>query len=171
MTIRAKVASVLSDSELVFNVGSGRGVHEDDVATVFRQIPISDPDSHEDLGQIRRPVVRCRVTEVQQRMCVGTVLDTVPSAEQAPASGTGYATLFNTLLGTPRTQTKRVTSAAGHADAKTVVVGVGWEAELEPAEGGARAAIVAGGGRAKREAPATQRRKSSRRSTNADSSS
>ena len=45
MTITALVARIISDREAALNVGSEHGVKIGDVATVYREIVVTDPES------------------------------------------------------------------------------------------------------------------------------
>jgi hypothetical protein len=54
VSIEARVATVLSKREVAFNVGTDRGVQEDDLATVIRMLEVTDPESEGSLGFVRR---------------------------------------------------------------------------------------------------------------------
>lgn len=72
--IRGKVARILNSREVALNIGSRDGVGVDmyfDILDPEMQ-DISDPDSEEVLGSIRRPKVRVRVTWVDDRLSVAT---------------------------------------------------------------------------------------------------
>jgi hypothetical protein len=71
--IIAKVATIISDSILALNVGSDKGVAEDDKAFVMRAIKVQDPDTSEELGTVRVSVLALRVNHVQPKLCTAYV--------------------------------------------------------------------------------------------------
>lgn len=68
--IRAKIAQVLSDSELVINVGKADGVTFDMKFNISEIIEIKDPDSTKVLGAVECPIVFFKVWEVQENLTV-----------------------------------------------------------------------------------------------------
>jgi hypothetical protein len=71
----AKVASVISESQAAFNVGSSRGVAEGNTAIVQQPVTIVDPDTNEELGTVLVPTVTLTITLVDERYSIGTVAD------------------------------------------------------------------------------------------------
>jgi hypothetical protein len=74
--IPAKVATIISNSLLALNVGSDRGVADDDKVYVMRTINVEDPDTHEKLGSVAVSVLSLRVTHVQPKLCTAVVTST-----------------------------------------------------------------------------------------------
>ena len=68
--IRAKVAQVLSDNELVINVGKADGVTFDMEFNITEIIEIKDPDTTKVLGAVEWPIVFLKVWEVQENLTV-----------------------------------------------------------------------------------------------------
>lgn len=84
MTVEGRVATVLNDREIAFNVGQADGVRVDDIARVVVRQAIKDPGTGESLGIVTRVIARFRVVEVQERLCVGQTIDAVaPDSEFA----------------------------------------------------------------------------------------
>ena len=75
--IRGKVASLLPPREIAINKGYANGVTEGmyfDVMSLDSG-EIKDPDTNEVLGSIKRTKVRVRVTEVQEKLAVGSTYE------------------------------------------------------------------------------------------------
>ena len=68
--IRAKVAQVLSNNELVINVGKADGVTYDMEFNITEIIEITDPDTSKVLGVVEWPIVFLHVWEVQENLTV-----------------------------------------------------------------------------------------------------
>lgn len=73
--VEAKVAAVLSESKLAFNIGSDAGVKTGGRALVQRRVTVTDPDTQEELGTVMITVLTLRITQVEPRFCVGDVTD------------------------------------------------------------------------------------------------
>ena len=71
--IVAKVATVISESEVAFNVGSESGVKINYSATIQRPVRIEDPDTHEELGTVLVPALKLKVSLVADKYSVGVV--------------------------------------------------------------------------------------------------
>lgn len=71
--LSAKIAEVLSKSEIVINIGEDHGVEQGNTVEVNREIEIFDPDSMESLGSIKRTVLALRVVEVQSRLSIARI--------------------------------------------------------------------------------------------------
>lgn len=112
MAVTAKVAEVLPPYEVVISAGSDQGVRKGDLAIIYRYLPIEDPDSGDDLGALRRRVVRLRVFDVEPRFSVARTLQ--------PANP-------STSLATPR---RRVTSRPSETDRYTLFVKIGDEVDI-----------------------------------------
>ena len=72
--IRGKVARVLNKREIAINIGANHGVTIGmyfDVMDV-NETDIIDPDTNEVLGSIERPVVRVKVTHIQEKLSVAS---------------------------------------------------------------------------------------------------
>jgi hypothetical protein len=83
VTIAGKVATILSDHEVAFNVGSEKGVRSGGIATVSRVVEIRDPDTRDKLGEILVPKMRFKITIVEPLMSVGQSYESV-SRESPP---------------------------------------------------------------------------------------
>ncbi len=68
--IRGKVAQVLDDIELVFNIGTSDGVTVGMTFDILDTIQIKDPDTSKVLGKITRPRISFEVFEVQEKLSV-----------------------------------------------------------------------------------------------------
>ncbi len=125
MTVKAKVARVLSDYEVAFNVGANAGLSVGDVATVYGYVDVNDPDTKEELGRVRRPRVKLRVIEVEPGFSVGQ------TTEWASSSGGDQSTVFHLALGLDRVRQK-VTGNPSEQNRVTVYLRAGDEVEIEP---------------------------------------
>jgi hypothetical protein len=109
MSIAGKVAEILSNYEVAFNVGSNDGVVKDDIATVSQLVDVRDPDTDEVLGTVLVPRMRFKITYTQPRMSVGYSYESV-------SKDAGTATLaFATMLNSPRA-IRRVVRDRGDED-------------------------------------------------------
>ena len=72
--IRGKVARVLNRREIAINIGSNNGVTIGMYFDVMNanETDIIDPDTNEVLGSIERPIVRMKVTHVQESLSVAS---------------------------------------------------------------------------------------------------
>lgn len=75
---KGKVATLISDSELAFNVGSTSGVQPNDMVTLFERIEIKDPDSGSVLGSVRIPRINLKVNILGEAFGTGLVVDREP---------------------------------------------------------------------------------------------
>lgn len=122
MAIEAKIAHVLTNFEVAFNVGAEAGVEEGGTAWIFRDTEVTDPDTGEPLGVVRRPQIQFRITEVQPKLCVGTTVGQVRKAEATNP--------FSILQEAP--QRVRVTTDPASRDYRTRVISLGAHVEIEP---------------------------------------
>lgn len=69
-SIHGKVARVLNDRELVFNIGSKDGVALGMFFDVLdpKGTDIKDPETGELLGSVNRPKIRVKITSVQEKL-------------------------------------------------------------------------------------------------------
>ena len=72
-SISAKVAAIITESQVAFNIGSDVGVKIGDTATYYESMTIKDPDSHETLGTIGVERLRFRIDHVQEKLSTGAV--------------------------------------------------------------------------------------------------
>lgn len=77
ITIAAKVAQVVSSTQLAFNVGTNKGVSTGDTVTLYRIVEVTDPDSGDILGSVRVPRLNLRVSLVDKKFCIADVTDQV----------------------------------------------------------------------------------------------
>ena len=70
--IEGKVAGVLTERELVINIGTSSGVHEGMIFKVLSNEPteVRDPITNDLLGVIDREKVRVRATEVEEKFAI-----------------------------------------------------------------------------------------------------
>ncbi len=122
MSIDARVATVLSRRDVAFNAGSDQGVEEGDIATVVQQTEVTDPETRESLGLVRRAAVRLRIIEVQPKLSVGRTYETI--RPQSAFGGITFAVDQEIV---------QVTGSASGADYRTVQVRPGDEVEIEHA--------------------------------------
>jgi hypothetical protein len=120
MTIRAKVAKVISEYEAALTAGSEQGVKPGDIATIFREIEVTDPDSGEPLGTVERPAVRLEIIEVRPKMSVGQTYETVAQKE-----GDIFDVFFR-----QGTQRIRLTETEQTVDRRTVLISGNMPAEI-----------------------------------------
>jgi hypothetical protein len=123
MAIDARIAQVISPYEVAFNAGDEAGVHVNDNAWIFRDTEITDPDSGEPLGTVRRPSLRFRIIEVQPKLSVGTTVGTVRKPQPSPLLALQEAA-----------ERIRITTDRKDADYKTRVVELGAHVEIFPPE-------------------------------------
>ena len=65
-----KVATIVSPRQIAINVGANKEVKQGDLVTVYNRIDVSDPVSHEDLGDVLITKVKLRITVVYARFSV-----------------------------------------------------------------------------------------------------
>jgi len=128
MAIKGKLATILSNYEVAFNVGSNEGVQEDDIATVFREVDVNDPDTGENLGKVLVPRIRFKIRLTQNRMSVGRSYESVvkPSQEEDNEIPTVRFWVF-----TSRGTTKKVTDNVLEEDWATVYISPGDPVQIE----------------------------------------
>ena len=74
--IEGKVANILNKRELVMNVGRKDGVKEEMKFKVVYNVPVKDPDTGEDLGEINREKIRVEVFQVEERFSLARTYET-----------------------------------------------------------------------------------------------
>jgi hypothetical protein len=124
MAVDAKVAKVISSHEVAFNAGSDQGVEIDDIAAIVTVIDITDPDTGEKLGAVRRPLIRFTISTVGDKFSVGRSMDLATATD-------AFSGLFTTTSPTLKT----VTGIRSEAGRSTIYVEPGMEARItKPAE-------------------------------------
>ncbi len=119
-SIEATVAEVLPPYEVVLNVGQRDAVVKGALVTVWRTLDVADPSTRAVIGRVRRPKMRFRVSEVQERLSVAESIEF-------------YASPLAALLRPPvRRERKQVVKANASADAKTTAIQLGDEATIVP---------------------------------------
>ena len=131
MTITALVARIISDREAALNVGSEHGVKIGDVATVYREIVVTDPESREEIGIVKRPAVRLQIVEVQDRLSVGQTFETLP-AKREDVRENAIISPLAAALGAMLQTVVRLTENPDAADKWTILVLKGWETVIDP---------------------------------------
>jgi hypothetical protein len=79
--VYAKIATVLSGTMVVFNIGAAGGVSIGDEASIYRDTEVFDPDSRESLGTVREVRLKFEVVHVQEKLAVGMLSDHFPQAK------------------------------------------------------------------------------------------
>ncbi|HEX5117112.1 MAG TPA: hypothetical protein VFW65_18115 [Pseudonocardiaceae bacterium] len=118
--IVAKVAALVSDTQLAINAGTDQGVKEGYTAYLFRTVTVNDPDTQEDLGSVRLVKLNLRVSHVQKKLCVAAVTDFETKADPFPES-----------IASVRSRKRVTTSRASQVDGRVVLVRVGEEVILK----------------------------------------
>ena|SRR5256885_13854067 len=70
-----KVATIVSPRQIAINVGANKEVKQGDLVTVYNRIDVSDPVSHEDLGDVLITKVKLRITVVYARFSVAETFE------------------------------------------------------------------------------------------------
>ncbi len=70
MSIEAKVATILSSYEAALSKGTSDGVQIGDVATIYELVTITDPDTGEPLGAVKKPRLKMEITDAQEKFSV-----------------------------------------------------------------------------------------------------
>jgi len=91
--VTAKVADILTLSEVALNVGSDLGVKKGDDAAIYEHREIKDPDTKEVLGSVRIRKLRLKITSTQNKMSTAVVTS---YQEQANAGNLVSAALVRT---------------------------------------------------------------------------
>jgi hypothetical protein len=120
MAIKAKIANVLTNYDVAFNAGADAGVTEGAIAMTFRETEVTDPDTGELLGVVRRPQFRFRITEVQPKFSIGTTIGSVRKPSQS------------IFLPTEPSERVRVTTEKEKADYRTWFISLGRDVEIVP---------------------------------------
>lgn len=122
-TISAKLAQIVTPTQLAFNAGTEKGVTKGDSVTLYKYVDVTDPDSGDILGTVRVPRLYLKVSFAEEKFCVADVTDTV--------SDSPYA-----ILAMGRSVKKvSTTPAINHSDAgEVVVVNIGEEAVIRHTE-------------------------------------
>lgn len=71
--ITAKIAAILSPSEVALNVGGNSGVEKDDTGYVYETREIRDPDTKEALGEVRLRKLDLLISSVQEKLSIAVV--------------------------------------------------------------------------------------------------
>ena len=124
MSIEAKVAAVLSTREVALSAGEDAGVKEGDIATLYKTIDVTHPDTGELLGSVRRSRVRFVVTEVEPRMSIGRALGSVERPDTLLTFGSASRDKEPVL----------VTANPANANYRTFFLEIGEPVEITPSE-------------------------------------
>jgi hypothetical protein len=117
--VEAKVAAIITSSQVAFNVGENSGVRKGDSIVIYRTVEVQDPDTKESLGGVIVPKLNLQVVLVQPKMCVAEVTDTVES-------GLGS----NSLVISAFAARKRVTTNFGDRSINVVAIKIGEDATV-----------------------------------------
>ena len=94
--IQVKVATVISPSQVAFNMGSDSGIEKGSRAMLYRTVEVRDPETDDVLGTVQVPKISFRIDLVEPKFCVGTVADAVGSAPGVARSWILSGTLTRT---------------------------------------------------------------------------
>jgi hypothetical protein len=75
----AKVAQILSASEIAVNVGQDHDVSQGDDVVVWRKVDIRDPETAEVLGSINRQKLRLKISFVEERFSIARIQVSSPN--------------------------------------------------------------------------------------------
>lgn len=117
----AKLAEIVTATQLAFNAGSKKGVRVGDRVTLYRIVKITDPATKEPLGTVRVPRLVLKVNLVQDQFCIADVISTDvdnPSASNIPGFG----------------RPLKVTISEGQTRSGSVLVKIGEEADIRSEE-------------------------------------
>jgi hypothetical protein len=121
MEIKAKVAAVLSETQVAVNAGSKKGIQLGDAVTFWKVTEVQDPDTKEHLGSVRTVVLRLSISEVSELMAIAIV----PSKRM---------TFSQTALGIPSEPQVRLVQVRSSLDG-TFTVQVGNEVTITTRSG------------------------------------
>jgi len=98
--LQGKVAKILTEREVVINIGKGQGVRKGMKFAILASTPeeISDPETGEILGVVDRPKVLVQATEVQERIAICSTYRTI----KIPAGALNPAYYWKNLLDSPQ---------------------------------------------------------------------
>lgn len=119
----AKVAAIITESQVALNAGSNEGVQVGDEVTLYKVVQVADPETKEPLGTVAVPKLELRVEHVQEKLSVASVTEEY-DADDVP-SGPMNKILFGRGM-----LYKRVTTNRGDVNRRTVFVKVGEEARI-----------------------------------------
>lgn len=85
--IPAKVAGLISETQVAFNVGSDAGVSVGDIAQVVKNVDVDDPDTGDRLGTVALIRLNLKIVHVQERLSVGAVTDYSASSAATVLAG------------------------------------------------------------------------------------
>ena len=121
--IEGKVAQVLNEYEIAFNVGRTRGVRSNDIADVVKRTKIIDPDSKQQIGDVAETLISTRISLVGEKFSVGRTYQ-----------GYGGGTNVFSLVATGRANRQTVTSIPGLPQVAfgPIYVPVGAEVVIQP---------------------------------------
>ena len=74
--IKWKVTNILNKRELAMNVGRKNGVKENMRFKIVYNLPVRDPDTGEELGEINREKIRVKVFQVEERFSLARTYET-----------------------------------------------------------------------------------------------
>lgn len=113
--IIAKLAQIVTPTQLAFNAGSNKGVKLGDNVIFYRNVNIEDPDSKEPLGSVRVPRLMLKVSFLEDTFCVA---DMMTSDLDSPASPNVFATARVKV--TTSTSTSRNTATVNIGEEVTI---------------------------------------------------
>ena len=97
ISVDAKVAALVTDTQLAFNVGAKMGIEPGNAVAIVRDVHVDDPDTKSRLGTVRLVRLKLEVNYVQDNLCVARVTDV--RSRQMPLDITAVPTLRRVALG------------------------------------------------------------------------
>ncbi|TMB65481.1 MAG: hypothetical protein E6J43_11940 [Chloroflexi bacterium] len=104
------VARILNEREIAINLGAVNGVREDMKFGVLSQNPhvITDPNTGETLGELDRPKVYVKVSQVQEKFSVARTYETYTANVGGTAPELGLMQIFRAPRWVTKVKTLRV---------------------------------------------------------------
>ena len=123
MSINGKLATIINEHEVAFNVGTDGGVRLGDIATVSRVVDIRDPDTNTKLGEVLVPKMRFMIKIAEPLMSVGRSYESV--SKYSPPED------YSFLMRRPPRVLRRVTNDLDEEDWSTVYLRRGDPVSIE----------------------------------------
>ena len=115
--IEGKVAQIISEREVAFNIGSDHGVKEGMKFAILAKspLPILDPDTGSELGSVDRTKVRVVASRVEDKWSIAETYEVyaVETGGLGPGGFWSVSQMFEPRRVEKRVQTLRLKDAAG----------------------------------------------------------
>ncbi len=96
--LRGKVAQILTERELIINIGSTHGVRSGMKFKILADAPLEvrDPETHDVIGEIDREKVVVMASEIEERFTV------CKTYKKWSTGGAGFAAIANIMMAVPQ---------------------------------------------------------------------